>query len=98
MSGWFRGAGEPPGFEIRGERRGLTATGSTGAKYAFHGEANGELNVKPNVTGEGTLVGNIVAQGIGPNGGDRAHLVAHITVTNNHDIAVAFVKVDVDCK
>jgi hypothetical protein len=84
--------------QVHATADGLTATDSAGNTYTFHGVANAELNLRPNVAGEATLTGNITANGSGPLGGDHAHIVAHITVNNNNDISVAFVKVMVDCK
>lgn len=84
--------------QVHAKADGLTATDTAGNAYTFHGVANAELNLRPNVAGEATLTGNITASGSGPLGGDHAHIVAHITVNNNNDITVAFVKAFVDCK
>jgi hypothetical protein len=84
--------------QVHATADGLTATDTAGHAYTFHGVANAELNLRPNVAGEATLTGNITAAGPSPLGGSHAHIVAHITVNDNNEITVAFVKAFVDCK
>jgi hypothetical protein len=84
--------------QVHASADGLTATDTANNSYTFHGVADAELNLRPNVVGEATLTGNITAVGPGSIGGSHAHIVAHITVNNNGDISVAFVKAFVDCK